>query len=38
MSHPFRADFPLLNGTDIAFLDSAATSQRPACVIQAEKE
>ena len=38
MSHPFRADFPLLAQTDIAFLDSAATSQRPACVIQAEKE
>ena len=38
MNHPFRADFPLLAGTDIAFLDSAATSQRPACVIQAEKE
>ena len=38
MSHPFRADFPLLAHTDIAFLDSAATSQRPECVIQAEKE
>ena len=38
MNNPFRADFPLLNQTGIAFLDSAATSQRPSAVIQAEKE
>ena len=37
--NPFKADFPLLaNNPDLAFLDSAATAQRPACVIQAQKE
>lgn len=33
-----REDFPLLKGRDLAYLDSAATAQRPECVIQAEKE
>ncbi len=33
-----REDFPLLCGTDIAYLDSAATSQKPQCVINAERE
>ena len=37
MTNPFRADFPLLKELDIAFLDSAATSQRPVSVIEAEK-
>ena len=34
---PYKADFPLLrNNPDLAFLDSAATAQRPAAVIEAQ--
>ncbi len=33
-----RRDFPLLMGTDIAYLDNAATAQRPQCVLDAEKD
>lgn len=37
-ANPYKADFPLLaNNPGIAFLDSAATSQRPACVLDAER-
>ena len=32
-----RNDFPILRGTDVVYLDSAATAQRPACVIEAER-
>ncbi len=36
--NPFKRDFPLLeNNPEIAFLDSAATSQRPACVLDAQR-
>ena len=31
----YKEDFPLLMNRDIAYLDSAATSQRPQCVIDA---
>ncbi len=35
---PFKADFPLLaNNPELAFLDSAATAQRPAAVLDAER-
>ena len=34
----YKKDFPLLMQQDIAYLDSAATTQRPASVLQAEKE
>ena len=35
---PFKADFPLLaNNPELAFLDSAATAQRPATVLDAER-
>ena len=38
-SNPYKADFPLLaTRPDIAFLDSAATAQRPACVLDAERD
>ena len=38
-SNPYKADFPLLaDHPDIAFLDSAATAQRPACVLDAERD
>ena len=36
--NPYRADFPLLDGhPEIAFLDSAATAQRPACALDAQR-
>ena len=37
--NPYKMDFPLLAGNpELAFLDSAATSQRPASVIEAQAE
>ena len=37
-----RADFPILsrevNGKRLVYLDSAASSQKPRCVIEAQKE
>lgn len=36
--NPYKTDFPLLAGRpDIAFLDSGATAQRPACVLDAHR-
>lgn len=36
IANPYKRDFPLLASMpDLAFLDSAATAQRPACVIEA---
>ena len=34
----YRNDFPLLQAHDIAYLDTAATAQRPQCVLDAEAE
>ncbi|MCR4927810.1 MAG: SufS family cysteine desulfurase [Lachnospiraceae bacterium] len=31
----YRRDFPLLSGADIAYLDNAATTQKPKCVLDA---
>ena len=36
MEYNYKNDFPLLAHSDIAYLDSAATAQRPQCVIDAE--
>lgn len=37
VANPYKKDFPLLTSMpDLAFLDSAATAQRPACVIEAQ--
>ncbi len=40
--HDFRKEFPILSlqvyGKDLVYLDSAATSQKPNCVIDAEAE
>ena len=33
-----RKDFPLISGTDLAYLDNAATSQKPSRVLEAERE
>lgn len=36
--NPFKGDFPLLaQHPELAFLDSGATAQRPACVLEAQK-
>ena len=35
MTPDYKADFPLLKSREIAYLDSAATAQRPACVLEA---
>ena len=34
----YRKDFPLLANMDVAYLDSAATAQRPQCVLDAEEK
>lgn len=37
--NPYKADFPLLaSDPDLAFLDSAATAQRPQCVLDAQAD
>ena len=37
-TNPYRADFPLLaNNPTLAFLDSAATAQRPTCVLDKQR-
>jgi cysteine desulfurase/selenocysteine lyase len=33
-----RKDFPLLENQKVIYLDTAATSQKPACVLEAERE
>ena len=38
MERDHRRDFPLLMNTDVAYLDSAATAQRPRCVLDAEEK
>ena len=38
MTHTYRDDFPLLKRQDIAYLDNAATAQRPQCVLDAVTE
>ena len=38
MAHTYRDDFPLLNSLDVAYLDNAATAQRPQCVLNAVTE
>lgn len=38
MERNYKADFPLLAGSTIAYLDSAATAQRPQCVLDAQRD
>ena len=38
LNRNFKADFPLLRENTVSYLDNAATSQRPDCVIKAEAE
>ena len=35
--NPYRKDFPLLLEEKAAYLDNAATAQRPVCVMEARK-
>lgn len=37
-SNKFRQDFPLLVSSRMAYLDNAATAQKPACVLEAERD
>ena len=34
MSHNYRDDFPLIKNNDTIYIDNAATSQKPECVIR----
>lgn len=36
--YDFKNDFPLFKDRDVIYLDNAATAQKPACVIEVEKE
>ena len=38
MRKDYRSDFPLIVNSSIAYLDNAATAQRPKCVIDAESD
>ncbi|SDZ82915.1 cysteine desulfurase / selenocysteine lyase [Lachnospiraceae bacterium NK3A20] len=37
MSNPYRRDFPIFDGSDVVYFDNAATTQRPAMVLDAMK-
>lgn len=38
LSFDYKKDFPLLAVNDVAYLDNSATTQKPACVIEAERD
>ena len=38
MTNDFRNDFPLIAKSSVAYLDNAATAQRPQCVLDAEND
>ena len=38
MKNDFRSDFPLIEKSGVAYLDNAATAQRPQCVLDAEND
>ena len=38
LSFDYKKDFPLLAANDVAYLDNSATTQKPACVIEAERD
>ena len=35
MTYDYKQDFPILQHTDVAYVDNAATAQRPQCVLDA---
>ena len=38
MAYDYKQDFPLLRALDVAYIDNAATAQRPQCVLDAEND
>ena len=38
LSYDYKKDFPLLVAKDVAYLDNSATTQKPLCVIEAERD
>lgn len=38
LSYDYKKDFPLLAAKDVAYLDNSATTQKPLCVIEAERD
>ena len=38
MTYDYKRDFPIFQHTDVAYIDNAATAQRPQCVLDAERE
>ena len=38
MTHDYKQDFPIFQHTDVAYIDNAATAQRPQCVLDAEAD
>lgn len=38
LAYDYKKDFPLLAREDVAYLDNAATAQRPLCVVEAERD
>ena len=35
MTYDYKRDFPIFQHTDVAYIDNAATAQRPQCVLDA---
>ena len=35
MTHDYKQDFPIFQHTNVAYIDNAATAQRPQCVLDA---
>ena len=38
LSYDYKKDFPLLAAKQVAYLDNSATTQKPLCVIEAERD
>ena len=38
MTYDYKRDFPIFQHTDVAYIDNAATAQRPQCVLDAVTE
>lgn len=38
LSYNYKKDFPILMAKDVAYLDNSATTQKPLCVIEAERD
>lgn len=38
LTYDYKKDFPILMAKDVAYLDNSATTQKPLCVIEAERD